>query len=80
MHDLYEIHSDIGYIPTLECISLLNCSSISAAVSAIKILEEQDSLGNQGLPDFQYTLELERFKEHVEMDGLTGVNFQIGGA
>ncbi|EYU29511.1 hypothetical protein MIMGU_mgv1a025857mg [Erythranthe guttata] len=42
---LDEIPSGIGEIPTLDIIQMFNCSE-SAAVSAAKILEEQESLGN----------------------------------
>ncbi|XP_047962221.1 putative late blight resistance protein homolog R1B-16 [Salvia hispanica] len=45
---LVEIPWDIGEIPTLEKISVVNCSE-SARMSAIKILEEQENLGNQDL-------------------------------
>ncbi|KAL8547392.1 hypothetical protein ACS0TY_006932 [Phlomoides rotata] len=80
MHYLYEIPSDMGYIPTLEGITVRNCS-ISAAVSAIKILDTLHSFGNEeGLQvkvDFRYTWDLKRFKKHLELEGLTGVNFHV---
>ncbi|XP_057780173.1 putative late blight resistance protein homolog R1A-10 [Salvia miltiorrhiza] len=45
---LEEIPLDIGQIPTLEVISVDGCSE-SAQISAMKIKEEQESLGNEGL-------------------------------
>ncbi|XP_057780135.1 putative late blight resistance protein homolog R1A-10 [Salvia miltiorrhiza] len=47
MH-LEEIPLDIGEIPTLEVISVVVCSE-SAEISAMKIKEEEESLGNEGL-------------------------------
>ncbi|XP_057780132.1 putative late blight resistance protein homolog R1A-10 [Salvia miltiorrhiza] len=47
MH-LEEIPLDIGEIPTLEIISVVECSE-SAGICAKKIKEEQESLGNEGL-------------------------------
>ncbi|XP_057780129.1 putative late blight resistance protein homolog R1B-16 [Salvia miltiorrhiza] len=47
MH-LEEIPLDIGEIPTLEIISVDRCSE-SAGISAKKIKEEEESLGNEGL-------------------------------
>ncbi|CAA3031201.1 late blight resistance homolog R1A-10 [Olea europaea subsp. europaea] len=48
---LVEIPSDIGDIPTLQIIEI-DCSSPSAADSAKKILDDQQSLGNDGLKVF----------------------------
>ncbi|KAL8458316.1 hypothetical protein ACS0TY_035987 [Phlomoides rotata] len=45
---LKEIPWGIGEIPTLESIELFHCSS-SAVMSAKRILEEQEELGNEGL-------------------------------
>ncbi|KAL1537967.1 putative late blight resistance protein R1B-16 [Salvia divinorum] len=45
---LDEIPLDIGEIPTLEKITIINCSE-SSRMSAIKILEEQENLGNRAL-------------------------------
>ncbi|XP_057780809.1 putative late blight resistance protein homolog R1B-16 [Salvia miltiorrhiza] len=45
---LEEIPLDIGEIPTLEFISLHGCSE-SAEISVMKMKEEQESLGNEGL-------------------------------
>ncbi|KAL8458622.1 hypothetical protein ACS0TY_036222 [Phlomoides rotata] len=46
--NLKEIPWGIGEIPTLESIELFHCSS-SAVMSAKRILEEQEELGNEGL-------------------------------
>ncbi|EYU24428.1 hypothetical protein ABFS82_04G162100 [Erythranthe guttata] len=48
INKLEEIPLGIGEIPTLGFIELVRCSE-SAAISAVKILEEQESLGNEGL-------------------------------
>ncbi|XP_057780877.1 uncharacterized protein LOC130999366 [Salvia miltiorrhiza] len=48
LKQLEEIPLDIGEIPTLEIISMVGCTE-SAEISAIKIKEEQESLGNEGL-------------------------------
>ncbi|KAL8547499.1 hypothetical protein ACS0TY_007007 [Phlomoides rotata] len=48
LHALSEIPSGIGEIPTLRFIRLVNCC-VPAAVSAMTILVEQESLGNEGL-------------------------------
>ncbi|KAL8458629.1 hypothetical protein ACS0TY_036229 [Phlomoides rotata] len=48
MDKLKEIPWGIGEIPTLESIKLFHCSS-SAVMSAKRILEEQEELGNEGL-------------------------------
>ncbi|KAL1537963.1 putative late blight resistance protein R1B-16 [Salvia divinorum] len=48
LKNLDEIPLDIGEIPTLEKISIINCSE-STRMSAIKILEEQENLGNRAL-------------------------------
>ncbi|KAH6779934.1 hypothetical protein C2S52_011171 [Perilla frutescens var. hirtella] len=47
-HDLNEIPSGIGEIPTLQMIELVNCNP-SAVVSANELLEEQESMGNDDL-------------------------------
>ncbi|KAL7153387.1 hypothetical protein ABFS83_04G165300 [Erythranthe nasuta] len=64
---LDEIPSGIGEIPTLALIHLLSCSE-SAAMSAMSILEEQESFGNDHLRvviQFRRKMELERFTEKV---------------
>ncbi|KAL8529737.1 hypothetical protein ACS0TY_006971 [Phlomoides rotata] len=79
MHDLNEIPSGIGDINTLQCIHLVNCS-LSVALSAIKILEEQESLGNQGLQvkiHIRDKWRVEKFMRQVEREGLSGISFQI---
>ncbi|XP_057780807.1 putative late blight resistance protein homolog R1C-3 [Salvia miltiorrhiza] len=48
LEHLEAIPLDIGEIPTLEMISVVRCSE-SAEISAMKIKEEQESLGNEGL-------------------------------
>ncbi|XP_047969369.1 putative late blight resistance protein homolog R1A-3 [Salvia hispanica] len=48
LRKLDEIPLDIGEVPTLEKISVVNCSE-SVKMSAMKILEEQENLGNQSL-------------------------------
>ncbi|KAL7153439.1 hypothetical protein ABFS83_04G168400 [Erythranthe nasuta] len=61
---LYEIPSGIGEIPTLALIDMDDCSE-SAAISAIRILEEQESQGNDDLRvhiKFMWSEELEGFK------------------
>ncbi|XP_047947604.1 putative late blight resistance protein homolog R1A-10 [Salvia hispanica] len=48
LYVLSDIPFDIGEIPTLEKLSVIKCSK-SARMAAIKILEEQESFGNQAL-------------------------------
>ncbi|EYU24356.1 hypothetical protein MIMGU_mgv1a022056mg [Erythranthe guttata] len=48
MEKLEEIPLDIGEIPTLGFVHV-NCCSESAAISALKIVEEQENVGNEGL-------------------------------
>ncbi|KAH6763648.1 hypothetical protein C2S51_014897 [Perilla frutescens var. frutescens] len=45
---LDELPSDIGEIPTLGCISL-DCCSAASTISAMKIMVEQEELGNEDL-------------------------------
>ncbi|XP_051133299.1 putative late blight resistance protein homolog R1B-16 [Andrographis paniculata] len=45
---LEEIPSEIGDIPTLQSVEL-GCCSASLAISVMKMLEEQESYGNEGL-------------------------------
>ncbi|KAL7115139.1 hypothetical protein ACP275_04G165900 [Erythranthe tilingii] len=64
MNKLEEIPLGIGEIPTLGFIELVRCSA-SAAISAVKILEEQESLGNEGLfvrIMVRYKKELQQFE------------------
>ncbi|KAI3463881.1 hypothetical protein Pfo_020544 [Paulownia fortunei] len=77
---LDEIPSGIGEIPTLRVIRLDYCS-VSAAISAVKILEEQESLENEGLQvrvKFPNKAELESFMERMEQESFTSNNFQFG--
>ncbi|KAH6781524.1 hypothetical protein C2S52_001733 [Perilla frutescens var. hirtella] len=79
LYGLDEIPSGIGEIPTLRSISISECS-ISAAISAIKIVEEQESFGNEGL---QVRVKIwdergcKEFKNLVDVQGFTTHNFQI---
>lgn len=73
------IPSAIGDIPTLTVIRVERCS-ISVAVSAMKILEEQDSMGNDALQiqlEFRGKTVVEDFMEQVKMEGITCTNFQL---
>lgn len=76
---LDEIPSGIGEISTLEHICADNCS-VSGAVSAVKILEEQESFGNQGLRvrlKFGFEAHLVEFLEKLEEEGITTHSFQV---
>ncbi|KAL7115260.1 hypothetical protein ACP275_04G173300 [Erythranthe tilingii] len=76
---LDEIPLDVGEIATLELISLDKCSE-SAAISTMRILEEQENLGNEGLHvrvKFLKKAELEAFKEKVELDCFISSNFEL---
>ncbi|KAI3464090.1 hypothetical protein Pfo_020753 [Paulownia fortunei] len=76
---LDEIPSGIGEIPTLGLIHLHYCSE-SAAISALRILEEQESFGNVGLHvrvEFWDKEELQSFREKVEPESLTSKKFQF---
>ncbi|KAL7115231.1 hypothetical protein ACP275_04G171900 [Erythranthe tilingii] len=67
LHKLVEIPFGIGEIPTLGLIHLCDCSE-SAAISATRILEEQQSQGNEDLRVriiFWSEYQLEWFKEKV---------------
>ncbi|KAL1537980.1 putative late blight resistance protein R1A-10 [Salvia divinorum] len=48
LYVLGDIPLDVGEIPTLEKLSVIKCSK-SARMSAIRILEEQESFGNEAL-------------------------------
>lgn len=79
LSELDEIPPGIGDIPTLCAISLCSCSE-SAAVSALNILEEQESLENEGLRvriEFVTKEELERFRGNVDLESFTSNNFQL---
>lgn len=79
LHELDEIPLGIGEIATLRSISVGE-SSISAGISAIKVVEEQESYGNEGL---QVRVRIwdergcEEFKKLVELEGFTSHHFQI---
>ncbi|KAL9170776.1 hypothetical protein ABFS82_04G168600 [Erythranthe guttata] len=67
LHELEEIPLGIGEITTLGLIDVDNCNE-STAVSAVRILEEQESLGNEDLRvriHFSEENQFERFKEKV---------------
>ncbi|GFP80135.1 putative late blight resistance protein homolog r1a-6 [Phtheirospermum japonicum] len=77
---LNEIPLGIGEIPTLQLLRLEHCSD-SAALSAMKILEEQESFGNEGL---QVRIrfggqDMKWFKEKIELEleSFTSNNFQL---
>ncbi|XP_057775577.1 putative late blight resistance protein homolog R1A-10 [Salvia miltiorrhiza] len=79
LFQLEEIPWGIGDIPTLKLIHLRKCSN-SAAISAIKIKEEQRE--SQGNDDLQiqisvHTRKLECFMAMVEAEGLTLNNVQF---
>ncbi|EYU23519.1 hypothetical protein MIMGU_mgv1a022028mg [Erythranthe guttata] len=67
MFELEEIPLDIGEIPTLGLIQLVWCSE-SAAISAMKIAEEQENAGNDGLQ--------EKMKQSEDITNFTRNNFQ----
>lgn len=69
---LSEIPSGIGDIPTLERIELDECG-VSAAISAMRILKEQESYGNDDLQlqvCFRDQEDCWRFREMVEEESL----------
>ncbi|KAH6781532.1 hypothetical protein C2S51_006825 [Perilla frutescens var. frutescens] len=76
---LEEIPRDIGEIPTLKLIRLYFCS-VSVAISAVKIKEDQ--LETQGDDDLQIQVrmrhyDLKSFREMVETEELTINNIQL---
>ncbi|KAH6825235.1 hypothetical protein C2S53_018747 [Perilla frutescens var. hirtella] len=78
---LEEIPSGIGEIPTLEEMHMHDCSE-SATISAVEILEEQDSLGNLILQlqlSFNYQTEAKMWKEKIQELGFTCQNVLING-
>lgn len=79
LRNLNEIPSCIGEIPTLGSIHV-DCCSESVGISAMKILEEQESLGNEGLRvEIQfYEDKLRNFKEKVQhMECFTSTNLDL---
>lgn len=78
---LDEIPSAIGEIPTLEEMLMLNCSE-SATISAVEIVEEQESLGNHVLQlqlKFWEKTEAEIWREKLQELGFTCQNLLIYG-
>ncbi|KAL8547501.1 hypothetical protein ACS0TY_007009 [Phlomoides rotata] len=76
---LDEIPSDIGEIPTLQFICLKYCS-MSAPISAMRILVEQESLGNEDLRGevmFSDEEQLESFREIVQAEDLSSGNLYL---
>lgn len=77
--ELDEIPLSIGEIPTLRLICLHGCS-ISAAISAMKILQEQESLGNDDLKVRVYfwdEVKWQEFREEMEKESFISSNFQL---
>ncbi|KAH6818136.1 hypothetical protein C2S51_001739 [Perilla frutescens var. frutescens] len=72
---LEELPSDIGTIPTLRSITLMGCS-VSLAISAIRILVEQEDQGNEDLRLHVHFTHYQVFqlKEMMEEEGLTPNN------
>lgn len=76
---LIEIPFDIGEIPTLGLIKLLSCST-SAAISAMRILVEQESFGNHDLQlevDFKDMEEVRRFQKMAKKERLRTNNIRL---
>ncbi|KAG6422203.1 hypothetical protein SASPL_118768 [Salvia splendens] len=76
---LCEIPSGIGEIPTLRYIYLKYCS-LPAAISAVRIIEEQEEYGNEELRvevEFWEQKESEMFREMMKEEGLTTNNFHL---
>ncbi|KAH6781317.1 hypothetical protein C2S51_006610 [Perilla frutescens var. frutescens] len=81
LYELEEIPLGIGEIPTLERIHIYKCSE-SAVISAMKILEEQESLGNQSLQlqlKFFFKNEAAMWRVKIEEMGITCQNLHIDG-
>ncbi|GFQ05991.1 late blight resistance protein r1-a [Phtheirospermum japonicum] len=79
MSELEEIPLGIGEIPTLKLICLYYCSE-SSVISAMRIVEEQESLGNEGLRvlvEFWDEGKLESFWAKVEPESFRSDNFQV---
>lgn len=76
---LSEISLEIGEIPTLRLIQLFNCRA-SAAVSAMRMLVEQESLGNQDLQlyvEFSKMEEVEIFKKTIQEECLASNSLRL---
>lgn len=79
LYKLDEIPSGMAEIPTLQSISVVECS-VSAAISAISILDEKVKNGDEGLQvriGFREKQESEEFKEKVDLCGFTRRKFQV---
>lgn len=77
---LGEIPSGIGDIPTLRNVYVDECST-SAAISAMRIVEEQEELGNEGLQvqvgGFWRREDEEILREMMKEEGFTSNNIRI---
>ncbi|KAL8458630.1 hypothetical protein ACS0TY_036230 [Phlomoides rotata] len=69
--NLEKIPQDIGDIPTLQSIELVNCG-VSAVISAKWILEEQEELGNEALH-----VRVVASKDDQVLESLRSHNFQV---
>ncbi|KAH6781426.1 hypothetical protein C2S51_006719 [Perilla frutescens var. frutescens] len=81
LSNLNEIPSGIGDIPTLEIISITDCSE-STTISAVNILMEQENLENLGLQltfKFEDETEAETWRGKIQELGFTSKNLLING-
>ncbi|KAH6781318.1 hypothetical protein C2S51_006611 [Perilla frutescens var. frutescens] len=79
LYNLEEIPPGIGDIPTLEEMYVLDCNE-SVIMSAIKILEEQESLGNESLHltlSFQNVTRARMWRGEIQQLGITCQNLHI---
>ncbi|KAH6758334.1 hypothetical protein C2S51_018569 [Perilla frutescens var. frutescens] len=77
--ELSEIPLDIGKIPTLRLIKLVACG-MTAAISAMKIVVEQESLGNIDLQlhvNFLRREEVEIFQNMMQEEDLSSNNLRL---
>ncbi|EYU23534.1 hypothetical protein MIMGU_mgv1a023257mg, partial [Erythranthe guttata] len=77
MYKLEEVPLDIGEIPTLGFLQLLECSE-SAAISAMRIAEEQENNGNEELQVrvvFDSKEKFESFQEKMKQSADDHINF-----
>ncbi|KAL8056949.1 hypothetical protein ABFX02_04G151600 [Erythranthe guttata] len=77
MYKLEEVPLDIGEIPTLGFLQLLECSE-SAAISAMRIAEEQENNGNEELQVrvvFDGKEKFESFQEKMKQSADDHINF-----
>ncbi|KZV46036.1 hypothetical protein F511_11352 [Dorcoceras hygrometricum] len=75
LYNLKDIPLDIGEIPTLRFMELIYCSN-SAVISAKIILDEQESLGNEGLRA-RVRLSAQNQLELAEVESLASDNFEV---